>query len=607
MSGPNAISKTPRRLRFAVFLDERQPTRWDFECVSLLAKSAVVQFELLVIAARPWSSHLLSKCLHTLRHILWFAFVATVGRPRSEERAESYPVPVSTIRLFKTANDANCLGLSSADIDRLLGYRLDFVLYFGAEPLNARIPHIAKYGVWAFCHGEPQPHTTNPPAFWEMFNRESITHIGLRRFSPLDPHQSVLLRRAWVSVIPHSFARTVDAARSASADFPLLATHDILGGRNVESAGDNLSAEHSFASLPSNTTMFLFAVKMLCAKGIAFIHALFTRVQWGVGVINFLDVNPHAKSELKNVRWLPGEGRNGFGMADPFFRLVGDDILLLAETMKPREQRGLIVASRVNRERAVSLGIAIEEKGVHLSYPYLFEWSGQIYCVPEQWESGAVVLYRAIDFPSCWERAGTILSGVNAADPTLFRFGSYWWLAYTEVRPRLFSSSRRRKTLLDSVSRLMLWYARKPTGPWMPHALNPVKTDPRSSRGAGTPFYYQGMLVRPTQDCSVDYGAKIIFNHIVVLTPTQFEETSIGELRPDPASLYPRGVHTISYHGDIAVIDGWRRLFAPMAWLSRVQGVREEARGMPFELHAANPSSPEKRPSSRSDFRARSA
>jgi hypothetical protein len=593
MSETNLINATTeRRLRFAVLLNEQQLTRWDLECVSVLAKSEVARLELLVIAGRPWWSHLVSKCDKILRHILWFAFAATAGRPLSQERTGRYPIPVATIRVSKTATHGNCLGLSSPDVERLLRYQLDFVLYFGADILNADIPQIAKYGVWAFCHSGRKPHSANPPGFWDMFYREPITCIGLRRFSPQDPDQGAPLREAWVSVIPHSYARTVDAARSASADFPLLATQDILGGRNRGPVSDYLNADHSIASLPSNTTMFLFATQVLCAMAIALIRALFTRVQWGVGIISSLDLNPRAKTELKSVRWLPDDGRNSFGMADPFFRLSGDDIVVLAETMTLKEQRGVIVASRVNRERAVSAGIAIEEKGVHLSYPYLFEWNGQLYCVPEQWESGAIVLYRAIDFPCRWERAGTILSGVNAADPTLFRFGSHWWLAYTEVRPRLFRSGRRRRTPLDSVSRLTLWYASEPTGPWVPHALNPVKIDPRSSRGAGSPFYYHGMLIRPTQDCSVDYGAKIVFNRIVTLTPTQFEETSIGELRPDPASPYAGGVHTISCEGNIAVIDGWRQVFAPMAWLTKKRGAHRERKVTPFELHAVNPRRP---------------
>ena len=157
------------------------------------------------------------------------------------------------------------------------------------------------------------------------------------------------------------------------------------------------------------------------------------------------------------------------------------------------------------------------------------------------------MLYRALDFPLRWERLGPLLTGIEAVDSTLFQHRDYWWLAYTDAS-------------IDRNGRLMLWYAGELTGPWHPHALNPVKIDPRCSRGAGPPFVYRGALVRPSQDCSVSYGAKIIFNHVITLTPNQFREEMIGELRPDPSGPYSLGLHTISYDGSVAMVDGSRSL-----------------------------------------------
>lgn len=288
--------------------------------------------------------------------------------------------------------------------------------------------------------------------------------------------------------------------------------------------------------------MLSFLVHLLRMQVRRLYHATLTRIEWNVGVASAKDVDPLTCAEAKSVRWLPRQRRKQY-LADPFVVRSGDKILLLAETLEPKDQRGVIVAYEATQGRACSFGAAIEDTEVHLSYPYLFRWRGDIYCVPERAEAAGIVLYRAVDFPKRWEPVSVILPGVRAIDPTLFRHGSYWWLTYTEAG-------------LDSNSRLMLWYASEPTTVWMPHARNPVKIDPRSSRGAGTPFVYDGRLVRPAQDCSVDYGAKIVFNHIITITPTEFEERTIGELRPDPSSPYPCGIHTISLDGDLLVIDG---------------------------------------------------
>lgn len=193
------------------------------------------------------------------------------------------------------------------------------------------------------------------------------------------------------------------------------------------------------------------------------------------------------------------------------------------------------------------LGTVIEEP-FHSSYPCLVQSQGQIYCVPEQAESKSIMLYRAIDFPLRWERLGALLPGVEAVDSTLFQHDGYWWLAYTDAS-------------IDRNGRLMLWYASELLGQWQPHALNPVKIDPRCSRGAGPVFVYRDALVRPSQDCSVIYGAKVVFNRIITLTPNEFHEEIIGDLRPDPAGPYCGGLHTISYDGSVAVVDGKRNIF----------------------------------------------
>ena len=108
---------------------------------------------------------------------------------------------------------------------------------------------------------------------------------------------------------------------------------------------------------------------------------------------------------------------------------------------------------------------------------------------------------------------------------------------------------------------LRAWYAKDLFGPWMPHALNPIKMDVRSSRPAGTPFVYEGKLYRPTQDCSETYGGMITICHVKRLSPTEFEEEEISKIKPYQDSPYPDGLHTISSIGNMTIIDGKRMVF----------------------------------------------
>jgi len=43
----------------------------------------------------------------------------------------------------------------------------------------------------------------------------------------------------------------------------------------------------------------------------------------------------------------------------------------------------------------------------HLSYPYVFEWQGDYYMVPESYQVNSILLYRAVNFPTDWEFVAT--------------------------------------------------------------------------------------------------------------------------------------------------------------------------------------------------------
>jgi hypothetical protein len=178
----------------------------------------------------------------------------------------------------------------------------------------------------------------------------------------------------------------------------------------------------------------------------------------------------------------------------------------------------------------------------HISYPYLVEDEGQIYCVPETCEASELRLYRAVAFPTSWEAAGVLLPGFPAVDSTIFRFEGRWWL---------FATSRE-----ASDHKLFAWYADSVRGPWHPHRANPIKIDVRGSRPAGPPFWVDGSLYRPAQDCSTTYGGRIALHRITELTPTRFCEQLERFIEPDPTSPYRRGLHTLSAAGASTVIDG---------------------------------------------------
>ena len=75
---------------------------------------------------------------------------------------------------------------------------------------------------------------------------------------------------------------------------------------------------------------------------------------------------------------------------------------------------------------------AIEEP-YHLSYPYLLELDGRLYCVPETHQAREVALYELERFPDRWRRVTSLLSDIVLVDATPFNHGGLWWLAGSEA------------------------------------------------------------------------------------------------------------------------------------------------------------------------------
>jgi len=233
-------------------------------------------------------------------------------------------------------------------------------------------------------------------------------------------------------------------------------------------------------------------------------------------------------------------------MADPFAIVKNGKIYVLCEEFDHGGSKGRIICFEVLGEDQLSEAKVVFEPPYSISYPYLFEYQGDIYCVPETYQTRELSLYRAQTFPCDWIRVGTLLADFPAVDATIFQHEGRWWLTCGDEH------------LAHGLDRLFIWHADDPRGPWVPHEKNPVKIDVSSSRSAGTPFTHNGNLYRPAQDCSQTYGGRVVLNRIVKLTRTEFQEEVVSFVDPDSRGPYPDGLHTVSSAQDITFVDGKR-------------------------------------------------
>jgi len=283
-------------------------------------------------------------------------------------------------------------------------------------------------------------------------------------------------------------------------------------------------------------------------------NRFFRREIWNIGIVNerisvFLECD--AKPA---IRWL-GPPREGKFLADPFAIVRNETVYILCEEVDSRVGKGRIACVQLSNGIIPSDPKVVIEQPVHMSYPYLVEHRGSVYCIPETYQAREISLYKAQEFPWKWTKCTSLVRNFAGVDATVFQFQDRWWLTCTNED-------------VGSTKKLFVWYAPDLLGPWKPHSANPVKTDVRSSRPAGTPFMYKGHLYRPAQDCSRVYGGRVVLNRLEELTPTEFKEEPEAVIEPRPDSSYPDGLHTVSAAGDITLLDGKR--YVPRRSLSVV-------------------------------------
>lgn len=264
-----------------------------------------------------------------------------------------------------------------------------------------------------------------------------------------------------------------------------------------------------------------------------------TRVDWRVAYGTAPSDRPFAiPHDLRHVPAPPGRF-----YADPFLARTTDGTFLFVEDFDLRLGRAAISVIDLSTGEA-RRAVTAEH---HLSYPIVFEVDGTWYMLPEQAESGRVVLLRCEQLPDRWVTDTVLLDGIRAYDPTPFWDGDLWWL---------FCAMGTGSGSVDD--ELHVWFAPTLRGPFTPHPANPVVSNVVGARPGGRIVRDRGRLLRPAQDGSGEYGRAIVVNEILALTPTEYRERPVLTLTAH--DLGAAGIHTIDVAGDLAVIDTKHRV-----------------------------------------------
>lgn len=258
-------------------------------------------------------------------------------------------------------------------------------------------------------------------------------------------------------------------------------------------------------------------------------------------------------------------------VADPFLFPAEDGgwHLFFEAYNRDRTPTGVIGHATSTNGRAWRYRGVVLQTNVHLAFPYIFEWKGTYYMIPDRWdrESPApILIYRTASLPNEWERVSTVVEpDRQLADCVVFRWDRRWWA--------LLGSDDGRHDLYAYYSNELL------ADHWTAHAENPVASDrPRAARPAGRPIVGDDSILVFLQDCDDQYGDKVRAFDVTELTPTAY----IDQERPESPILEATGGLVGWNSGRMHHVDPWytndgwrcavdgnvfgRRLFGPNHW-----------------------------------------
>lgn len=529
-------------LRFAIIADTLDLPCWAVRCMHQLERSGLATLTLVVLVSPsmlPRETRSGTWLLRKYRE--WVRWRSPLLRPA---RSSSLVTGAEIIRCSAESSEEGSI-LNSADITRVRQSGLDFILHFGRTALCGAIRNASRHGLWTFSYCEEERHG-RLPGLAEVMCGDPVTSAALQCLEP--DGSSVDLLRSFLRT-RRGYRKNAEALSLAGADCCLQLCRRISLGLQIPT--EVAAAPSPERSEVMDTRWFVRSLsRRAAAASIEIWRKLFFLDMWNIGIVASPLREVVITGRAAPVSWLRQSDKLRF-FADPFAAKIDRKLYLLFEEFDHRSGKGWISGGALEDNFDISAH-RIFAAPCHMSYPFLLETEGKLFCVPETSEAGAILLFEACSFPRIWKRPVVVAEGFAALDSTIFAHGGKWWLFCTNAAA-------------SPEEELHAWYSDELRGPWCPHPLNPLCRDVRSARPAGAPFVIDGVLMRPGQDCSRTYGGAVSIMKIDTLTPTDFHETRIGAILPNNSGPYPDGLHTVVGVGDITVIDGKRRMFSPIA------------------------------------------
>lgn len=502
----------PAKLRIGITVDSFVQPCWVRRSLEKTLATGVASFEVIVEAPPKGSqSSLLYKLYKRMDRALFAA------DPDALE-------PVGVEDLIGSVRRVR-----ADDQDKIKAADLDVLINLAPADLNIKLAHTAKHGVWFYAFGSSE---NDEPGFRELMTEGSVMVSSLRAVCPST--ERVIYQSFSPTLSRFSIGLNNNHCYWKSAAFlarALLELHQSQDSTAIAEP-DKVATSHDKSLVPTNL-MAGHALLKLAGRAASRAMEKFSSVEQWVLAYRFKDSKFRYLAPPPDSFW-----------ADPFPVQANGRRYIFFEDFLNRDGKGHISVVEIDRDGIVNGPTAVLRMECHLSYPFVFEWRGEHYMIPETGSKNVVELYRSASFPSDWRLEEVLLEANHPLDATLIEIEGRWWM-FVNVQE---------EGVTVNWDELHLYYADSPHGPWKPHARNPVVSDVRSARPAGRLFWSNNALYRPAQDSSQRYGYATRINRINRITPSEYSETEVATILPN-WDKHIIGVHTWNTCDEVLAID----------------------------------------------------
>ena len=423
----------------------------------------------------------------------------------------------------------------------------DVLLSLAGQPHPENCAGLARKCVWSLILGDPEKSYSTVPYFRETAGDSSTLPVCLVQHSIRWDRGRILSRLRSRKYQSLYYLRAAEEALQSIGSIVARQVHDLLLGSPAIRDGTVQPEKEidltRWQGAPSTTDLLRYLSDRVRDELIKHTVHRRRRRQWFVAwrdrpsafTVNRNSFMPHGFQDFA--------GRPGLGYADPFpFEWQGRQLMFMEEILPSGRGRLVVTEIAAGREPATPPTVILD-KPYHVSYPFVFDHAGEIYLIPETCQNRTVELYRAIHFPEKWELQKVLVERLRLVDTTPFYYGGVWYFFVTTAEVGVIPRESH------------LFYADRLEGAWISHPANPISSDARRLRSAGRLFWRNGRLLRPVQDCSLDYGLAVRLMEVRALSPEKYSETEVEVI---DARWHPRAIctHTLNSSAGLEAIDG---------------------------------------------------